>query len=76
VDDRRYQASILNHDYGLIDGVEVRFHDLNAYVRLRGGWQLVLVLEDEEIADPRRIPAYDPERGVMWEISVKNMRWR
>ena len=76
VDETRYQASILNNDYGQIDNVEVRFHGANAYVSVYGGARLVLILEDEEISDPRRIPAHDPRRGIMWEICVKDMRGR
>ena len=76
VDGRRYQASVLNHDYGLIDGVEVRFQSEHAYVYLHGGGRLVLILQDEEIADPRRIPADDPRRGIVWEIDVKDLRAR
>ena len=76
VDDRRYHASVLNNDYGIIDAVEVRFESERAYVYLRGGGRLVLILQDEDIADPRRIPADDPRRGIVWEISVKDLRAR
>jgi hypothetical protein len=76
VDGRRYQASILNPDYGIIDGVEVRFQGDHAYVYLHGSGRLVLVLQDEDIADPRRIPADDLRRGVVWEIHVKDLRSR
>ena len=76
VDGRRYQASVLNQDYGLIDGVEVRFQSEHAFVYLRGGGKLVLILQDEDIADPRRIPADDPQRGIVWEINVKDLRAR
>ena len=62
VDGKRYQASVLNNDYGLIDAVEVRFQGEHAFVYLHGGGRLVLVLQDEEIVDPaphpcRRSPA-------------------
>jgi hypothetical protein len=73
VDERRYQGSVLNYDYGLIDGVEVKFHAEHAYIYLRGGGRLVLILQDETIADPHRIPADDPLRGVVWEISVTDL---
>jgi len=76
VDGRRYQGSILNHDYGLIDAVEVCFEAERAYVYLRGGGRLVLILEDEEIADPHCIRADDPRRGIVWEINVKDLRAR
>ena len=76
VDGRRYQASILNHDFGMIDAVEVRFESGNAYVYLHGGGRLVLILQDEEIVDPHRILADDPRRGVVWEINVKDLRGR
>jgi hypothetical protein len=76
VDDRRYQASVLNHDYGLIDGVEVRFHGDGAFVYLHGGGRLVLSLRDEDIADPHCILADDPRHGVVWEINVKDLRAR
>jgi hypothetical protein len=76
VDGRRYQASILNHDYGMIDGVEVRFESERAYIYLHGGGRLVLILQDEDIADPRRIPADDLRRGIVWEINVKDLRAR
>ena len=71
LDGRRYQASILNQDHGLIDNVEVKFHDEHAYVYLRGGWRLVLILQDEEITDPHHIPADDLRHGITWEINLK-----
>ena len=76
LDGRRYQGSILNSDYGLIDGVEIKFHDEHAFVYLHGGGRIVLILEDEEITDPHRIPASDPLRGIVWEISVKDLGGR
>lgn len=76
VDGRRYQASVLNQDYGLLDAVEVRFQSEHAFVYLHGGGRLVLVLQDEEIVDPHRIPADDPRRGIVWEIDVKDLRAR
>jgi hypothetical protein len=76
VDGRRYQASVLNNDYGLIDAVEVRFDSERAFVYLHGGGRLVLVLQDEDIADPHCIRADDPKRGTVWEINVKDLRAR
>ena len=76
VDGRRYQGSVLNNDYGLIDGVEIRFHSEHAYVYLHGGGRLVLILQDEDIADPHRIPADDPRRGIVWEINVMDLSGR
>ena len=76
VDHRRYQGSVLNSDYGLIDGVEVKFHGEHAFVYLRGGGRLVLILHDEDITDPHRIPADDPRRGTVWEISVTDLSAR
>jgi len=76
VDDRRYHASVLNNDYGIIDAVEVRFESERAYVYLRGGGRLVLILQDEDIADPHCIRADDPRRGIVWEINVKDLRSR
>ena len=76
VDGRRYQGSVLNNDYGLIDGVEIRFQSEHAYVYLHGGSRLVLILQDEDIADPHRIPADDPRRGIVWEINVKDLSGR
>jgi hypothetical protein len=73
VDERIYRGSILNYDYGLLDNVEVRFHAEHAYVSLHNGGRLVLVLHDEEIADPRRIPADDPRRGIVWEICLTDL---
>ena len=73
VDGRRYQASVLNNDWGRIDDVEVRFHSEHAYVYIRGAIRLVLILDDEEIADPHRIPAADPMNGVQWEIDIKDL---
>jgi len=72
VDSRRYQCSILNYDYGLIDGAEVKFQAEHAFIYLRGG-RLVLILQDENIADPHRIPADDPLRGTVWEIRVTDL---
>jgi hypothetical protein len=76
VDGRRYQASVLNNDYGLIDAVEVCFQSERAYVYLVGGGKLVLVLQDEDIVDPHCIRADDPKRGTVWEINVKDLRAR
>lgn len=73
VDSRRYQGSVLNYDYGLIDDVEVKFHAEHAYVYLHGGGRLVLILQDEEIGDPHRIPADDPQRGIVWEICLTDL---
>jgi len=73
VDGVRYQASVLNADFGMIDAVEVRFQGDHAFVYVHGGGRLVLVLQDEDIADPHRIPADDPRRGVVWEIDVKDL---
>ncbi len=73
VDDRRYQASIVNADYGAYDDVEVRFHDETAYVYFHRGGRLVLMLEEAEITDPHEIRAYDPRRGITWEIDVKDL---
>ena len=73
VDERSYRGSILNYDYGLVDNVEVRFHAEHAYVSLHNGGRLVLVLQDEEIADPHRIPAEDPRRGILWEICLTDL---
>ncbi len=73
VDERSYRGSILNYDFGLLDNVEVRFHADHAYVSLHNGGRLVLVLQDEEIADPRRIPAEDPRRGILWEICLTDL---
>jgi hypothetical protein len=72
VDGRRYQGSILNNDYGMIDGVEVKFEAEHAYIYLRGG-RLVLILQDESITDPHRIAADDPERGTVWEIRLTDL---
>jgi len=72
VDGKRYHASILNNDYGVIDNVEVKFHDETVYVYLRNG-RLVLLLEDEEIADPHHILAEDVRRGITWEINVREL---
>jgi hypothetical protein len=73
VDSRSYRGSILNYDYGLIDNVEVRFNSEHAYVQLHGGGRLVLILHDEDITDPHRIPADDPQRGIVWEISLTDL---
>jgi len=76
VDGRRYQGSVLNNDDGLIDPVEFSFQSERAYVYLIGGGKLVLVLQDEDIADPHCIRADDPKRGTVWEINVKDLRAR
>jgi hypothetical protein len=73
VDGKRYQGSVLNNDYGLIDDVEIKFHGDHAYVYLHGGGRLVLILDEEEIVDPHRIPASDIKRGIVWEINVKDL---
>jgi hypothetical protein len=76
VDGPRYQASLLNHDYGMLDAVEVRFQNDHAYVYVHGGGRLVLFLQEEDIADPHHILADDPRRGVVWEMNVKDLRGR
>ncbi len=73
VDGRRFTGSIMNPDIGILDGVEIRFRDEHAYVTVRGVGRLVLILQDEEITDPHRIPADDPRRGVVWEIDVRDL---
>ena len=76
LDGPRYQASVLNNDFGLLDDVEVKFHGDHAYVFVHGGGRLVLILQDEEIVDPHRILADDPKRGVVWEINLKELGGR
>jgi hypothetical protein len=73
VDSRRYVGSITNADYGKVDGVEIRFRDEHAYVTIRGAGRLVLILQDEDIADPHRIAADDPRHGITWEIDVRDI---
>ncbi len=73
LDGKRYQASILNADFGRYDNVEVRFQGDHAYVYMHGRSRLVLILEDEEITDPHRIPADDPRHGVTWEIDLREL---
>ncbi len=72
VDGRRYVGSILNPDLGKYDG-EIRFKGEHVYVTVRGVGRIVMILQDEEITDPHRIPADDPERGVTWEIDVRDL---
>ncbi len=73
VDGPRYNASIVHDDYGAISNVDVKFsgHDVTVYLR---GAQLYLVLDEEEIGDPRHIMARDNRRGITWEVNVRNMR--
>ncbi len=73
LDGKRYQASILNADFGRYDNVEVRFQGDHAYVYMQGRSRLVLILDEEEISDPHRIPADDPRHGVTWEINLKEL---
>jgi len=76
IDGQRYQSSILHPDFGLYDGVEVKFDGETAYVYFHGGGRLVLTLQDPEIVDLRHIPADDPRRGITWEIRVKELGGR
>jgi hypothetical protein len=76
LDGRRYQASVLNADFGQIDNAEVRFQGDHAYVYIHGRTRLLLILEDEEIVDPHRIPAEDPRHGITWEIDLKELAGR
>lgn len=73
VDGQRFNASITHDDFGAISNVDVKFsgHDVTVYVRSS---QLYLVLDDEEITDPRHISARDNRRGITWEIDVRNLR--
>jgi hypothetical protein len=73
VDGRRFRATLSNPDYGSYENSEVKFDGDHAYVHLQGGARLVLFLEEEEITDPHSIPAYDPRRGMTWEIDVKDL---
>ena len=74
VDWCRFSASIVNEDFGAITGVEVKFSGHNATVYVRGSTQLHLMLDDDEITDPRHIAAHDDRRGVDWEIDIRNLR--
>ncbi len=73
VDGPRFNASIVHDDFGAIPNVDVKFsgHDLTVYLR---STQLYLVLDDDEIADPRHIMARDNRRGITWEVDVRNLR--
>lgn len=73
VDGPRFHGSIINHDFGSFDDLEFRFQGETAYVYFPTGGRMVLILEDEEIANPRAISAHDPRRGIMWEIDVIDM---
>jgi len=74
IDGRRYGASLKNDDIGTVVGVEVKFSGRDATVYVRGTSQLYLVLDEEEITDPRHIAAHDDKRGIEWEIDVRNLR--
>jgi hypothetical protein len=74
VDGRRFDAAIVNDDFGAFTGVEVKFSGHNATVYMRGNTQLHLVLQEEDIVDPRHIVAHDDRRGVDWEINIRNLR--
>ena len=74
IDGHRFSADILNDDFGALTGAEVKFSGWNVTVYLRGNSQLHLVLEDEDIADPRHVRAHDDTRGTDWEIDVRNLR--
>ena len=74
VDGPRFNASIVHDDFGAISNVDVKFNGHDVTVYLRGSSQLNLVLDEEEIADPRHIMARDHRRGIQWEINVRNLR--
>ena len=73
VDGPRFNASIVHDDLGAIPNVDVKFNGHDVIVYLRNS-QLNLVLDEEEIQDPRHIMARDHRRGIQWEISVRNLR--
>src|SRR5947207_2044116 len=74
IDGPRFSASVMNDDAGSINSVEVKFSGHNATVFLRGSSQLNLVLDEEDITDPRHIAAQDDRRGIRWEIEIRNLR--
>ena len=74
IDGPRYSASLVNDDLGALPNVEVKFSDHSVTVYLRGNSQLNLVLDEEDIGDPRHILAHDDRRGTDWEIDVHNLR--
>lgn len=73
VDGRRYRGTLHHADYGRYENAEIRFRGEHVYVHFVQGGRLVLVLEDEDIQDPHEIMAYDPRRGITWELDVKDM---
>jgi hypothetical protein len=73
VDGPRFSATLVHDDFGAISNVEVKFSGCDVTVYAHAS-QLYLVLDDEEISDPRHIMARDNRRGITWEIDVRNLR--
>jgi hypothetical protein len=73
VDDHTFHGRAFTNDYGRFEHLEIRFQSDRAILLFPSGLRIVLALEDEEITDPRSIPAYDHKRGIRWEIDVIDM---
>ena len=76
VDTHRYRGSVSNNDYGVYNNVEIKFQGDRAYIQLASGARLILNLDEEDISDPRAIPAHDLRRGIQWEIEVVDLHGR
>lgn len=70
IDGHWYAGTAANNTYGTYRNVQIEFNGERAYIKLRGGLQIVCILEEEAITDPHEIICYDPLRGVTWTLDV------
>jgi hypothetical protein len=76
VDGRTWHCDAMTNDFGRFNGCEVRFNGERAYLTLASGTRIILILEDEIIADPHQVVAFDHRRGIRWELDVHDLSGR
>jgi hypothetical protein len=70
LDGALFDATVFAQDTGRRYEVKVEFDEDHAIVLFPPCMRLLLTLDDEEIINPQKIPAFDVKRGVHWEISI------
>jgi hypothetical protein len=63
-------ATVLNLDTGWRYKVKIDFDEDHAVVLFPPCIRVLLTLDSEKITDPQKIPAFDVEQDVHWEISI------
>lgn len=72
IDGKRYLGSCAGGTYGTYRNVEIEFRGDRVTVYISNA-RLLLTLDDEVIHDPDLIEAYDPRRGIRWELTVRGL---